>query len=212
MTMIFFFHIQSSSFQGFADQPLVQRQNFFFLKPLLTSLLQFCVSLQMLYLYFFFPVSACVLTQSCILPVTHAAKHTTTHPSILSHMRHAQPDSWPRPPGGEDGALIGGRLVGGDEPGSSALSPDIHTQWVHSHTCLIAWPIGGGAHWGWRPLESEDRRIVMVRGSSQFIIKVIFISAFCCIVIFQDLLISYFCGCPWFSPGRHPSFFCCRLK
>lgn len=116
----------------------------------------------------FFPVSACVLTQSCILPVTHAAKHTTTHPSTLLHMRHAQPDSWPRPPGGEDGALLG-RLVGGDEPGSSALSPDIHTQWVHSHSCLIAWPIGGGAHW-WRPLESEDRRIVMVRGSSQFLI------------------------------------------
>lgn len=38
---------------------------------------------------FFFPVSACVLTQTCILPVTHAANHTTTHPSILSHMRHA---------------------------------------------------------------------------------------------------------------------------
>jgi len=82
---------------------------------------------------FFSPVSACVLTQSCILPVTHAAKHTTTQPSTLLHMRHAQPDSWHRPPGGEDGARSG-RFVGGDEPGSSALSPDSHTQWVHSHT------------------------------------------------------------------------------
>ena len=145
-------------------------------------------------------------------PVSHTPSHArsqahTTHPSILSHMRHAQPDSWPRPPGGEDGALLGAFFfVGGDEPGSSALSPDIHTQWVHSHTCLIAWPIGGGAHRGWRPLKSEDRRIVMVHGSSQFVIKVIFVSVFCCVVIFQDLLISYF----WMSlvlPGQTSSFF-----
>ena len=50
-----------------------------FLKPLLTSLLRFSifVSLQMLLdLLFFSSVSACVLTQSRILPVTHAAKHT----------------------------------------------------------------------------------------------------------------------------------------
>lgn len=48
-----------------------------FLKPLLTSLLRFSifVSLQMLYLNRF-PVSACVLTQTRTLPVTHAAKHT----------------------------------------------------------------------------------------------------------------------------------------
>lgn len=141
MTMIFFFFISkvlpfrdlqiSLSFKGRISFP-----------ETFANLCCNFVSLQMLY---FFPVSACVLTQSCILPVTHAANHTTTHPSILSHMRHAQPDSWPRPPGGEDGALLG-RLVGGDEPGSSALSPAIHTQWVHSHTCLIAWPIGGGAH------------------------------------------------------------------
>lgn len=101
-------------------------------------------------LYVFFSSSACVLIQSCTLP-SHARRQAhSTHPSILSHMRHAQLDSWPRPSGercgGGEGDAPSGPLVGGDEPGSSALSPDIHTQWVHSHTCLIAWPIGGGAH------------------------------------------------------------------
>lgn len=152
-----------------------------FLKPLLTSLLRFSI----LFLFrccicIFFSVSACVLTQSCILPVTHAAKHTQV---IRPFSRTC--DTRRRTPGpahqGERMVPCWGRFVGGDEPGSSALSPDIHTQWVHSHTCLIAWPIGGGAHQWWRPLESEDRRIVMVRGSSQFVIKVIFTSAFCCV-------------------------------
>lgn len=143
MTMTFFSY-PKFFLSGICRSASLSKAEFLFLKPLLTSLLQFCFSSDVVFV-FFFPVSACVLTQTCILPVTHAANHTTTHPSILSHMRHAQPDSWPRPPGGEDGALSG-RLVGGDEPGSSALSPAIHTQWVHSHTCLIAWPIGGGAH------------------------------------------------------------------
>ena len=38
-----------------------------------------------------------------------------------------------------------GPLVGGDEPGSSALSPDIHTQWVHSHTSDGVADLGMGA-------------------------------------------------------------------
>lgn len=77
MTMIFFFfHIQSSSFQGFEDQPLFQRQNFIpeTFANLIVAFLN-CFSSDVVF-DFFFPVSACVLTQSCILPVTHAAKHT----------------------------------------------------------------------------------------------------------------------------------------
>jgi len=55
-------------------------------------------------LYFFFSPSACVLIQSCTLP-SHARRQAhSTHPSILSHMRHAQLDSWPRPSEGEGGA------------------------------------------------------------------------------------------------------------
>lgn len=56
-------------------------------------------------------------------PVTHTPSHARSqahnNSSVhsLAHATHAQPDSWPRPPGGEDGALSG-RLVGGDEPGS----------------------------------------------------------------------------------------------
>lgn len=140
MTMTFFFsHIQSSSFQGFEVLPLSKRQNFF---PA-NAFLDFSSSV-VVFLFCFFPL--CMRSH----PVLHTPRHArcqayTTHPYILSHMRHAQPDSWPRPPGGEGGSPLG-PLVGGDEPGSSALSPDIHTQWVHSHTCLIAWPIGGGAH------------------------------------------------------------------
>lgn len=75
--MIFFFFI--SKVLPFRDLriSLSSKGRISFLKPLLTSLLRFSiVSLQMLYWIFFFPVSACVLTQSCILPVTHAAKHT----------------------------------------------------------------------------------------------------------------------------------------
>lgn len=150
MTMIFFFISKVLPFRDLRIS-LSSKGRISFLKPLLTSLLRFSiVSLKMLYLIFF--PRLCMRSH----PVSHTPSHArsqahTTHPSILSHMRHAQPDSWPHPPGGEDGALLG-RFIGGDEPGSSALSPDIHTQWVHSHTCLIAWPIGGGAHRGWRPL------------------------------------------------------------
>lgn len=162
----------------------------------------------MLYLYFFFP---------SLHAFSPSLAQSRTQPSTQQLIRPFSRtcDTRSRTPGpahqGERMVPCRGRLVGGDEPGSSALSPDIHTQWVHSHTCLIAWPIGGGAHW-WRPLESEDRRIVMVRGSSQFIIKVIFISAFCLYCNISRSLDFRIFGCPWFSPGRHPSFFCCRLK
>lgn len=128
-----------------------------FLKPLLTSLLRFSifVSLQMLYLYFFlfvfFPSLHAFSPSLAYFPVTHAAKHTQL---IRPFSRTC--DTRSRTPGsahqGERMVPCSGRFVGGDEPGSSALSPDIHTQWVHSHTCLIAWPIGGGALRGWRPL------------------------------------------------------------
>lgn len=72
----FFFHVRSS-FQGFEDQPLFQRQNFFpeTFANIIVVLLNFA-SLQMLYMFFPPPISACVLTQSYMLPVTHAAKHT----------------------------------------------------------------------------------------------------------------------------------------
>ncbi len=107
MTMIFFFPIQSSSFQGFEDQPLFQRQNFFpetfanLIVAFQLFLFRCCICI------FFFP-RLCMRSH----PVSHTPSHArsqahTTHPSILSHMRHAQPDSWPRPPGGEDGALSG---------------------------------------------------------------------------------------------------------
>lgn len=141
MTIFFFLFFSVSKVLPFRDLRigLFQRQNFIpetFAKPH-CCVSQFLFLLQMLYLNRF-PVSACVLTQTRTLPVTHAAKHTqlirTPGPA------HQGERMVPRRGGG------GGRLVGGDEPGSSALSPVIHTQWVHSHTCLIAWPIGGGAH------------------------------------------------------------------
>lgn len=140
-----------------------------FLNPLLNLLLRF----SQLYLF----GSVWIFSRLCMR--SHPALHTPTHahtsqpPHSRSHMRHAQPDSWPCPPGGRGWRPVGrGVFVGGDEPGSSALSPDIHTQWVHTHTCLIAWPIGGGAHWGWCRLKSEDRRIAMVWGSSQSLLTV----------------------------------------
>lgn len=109
MTMIFFFHIQSSSFQGFEDQPLFQRQNFFpeTFANLIVAFLNFCFSSDVVRFVVFF-LRLCMRSH----PVSHTPSHArsqahTTHPSILSHMRHAQPDSWPRPPGGEDGALLG---------------------------------------------------------------------------------------------------------
>lgn len=121
----------------------------------------------MLSFFFFFiflflsSVSARVLTQPHTLPVTHAPKHTQLiHPLSRTCDTHLLPDSrlppaagrgWRLFPGGWRGGTGGegggGRVVGGDEPGSSALSPAIHIRWVHSHThtCLIAWPIQGGA-------------------------------------------------------------------
>lgn len=105
--MIFFFFFISKvlPFRDLRISLSLSKAEFLFLKPLLIPhCCNFCFSSDVVFV-FFFPVSACVLTQS--RTVTHAAKHTTTHPSILSYMRHAQPDSWPRPPGGEDGALSG---------------------------------------------------------------------------------------------------------
>lgn len=94
-------------------------------------------------------------------PVLHTPSHAHTqriHPISLAHAIR-QPDSWRPPTHPTRGSwmvppLGGGGVVfvGGDEPGSSALSPAVQIQWVHSHTCLIAWPIRGGARRGWRPL------------------------------------------------------------
>lgn len=83
----------------------------------------------------------------------HSQAHTT-HPPTLPHMRYASWTSRPRPPGGEGGALLGAFLL--EEMNLAPWqSPAIRFQWVHSHTCLIAWPIQGGARRGCRPLESE---------------------------------------------------------
>lgn len=131
MTMIFFFFI--SNVLPFRDLriSLSFKGRIFFpetLANLIVAFLNF-VSLQMLYssFFYFIPFRLCMRSHPVLHTPSHARSQAhTTHPSILSHMRHAQPDSWPRPPGGEDGALLG-RFVGGDEPGSSALSPDIHT-------------------------------------------------------------------------------------
>lgn len=126
---------------------LFRRQNFFSYFPSF-ALLGF-VTL-MLYVFCF---SLHAFTSSLLAHSRHA------HTPLVHSLAHAQLDSGPaHHRGGETPHR--GPLVGGDEPGSSALSPDIHTQWVHSHTRLMAWPIGGWAH-KWRPLRSEDRRIVI---------------------------------------------------
>lgn len=151
----------------------------------------------MLYLGFVPPFSACVLTQSCTLPVTHAAKHTQLiHPYSLAHAIR-QPDSWPRPPGGEDGP-VWGIFVGGDEPGSSAVSPAIHIQWVHSHTSDSVADWGRGlSRVAPSPVGGPEN---CVCGSSQFVIKVLF----CWVVLFFSLFLIF--GCPWWSPVRHRVF------
>lgn len=142
-------------------------------------------------------------------PVSHTPSHARSQ-AYITHPPHSlahairSPDSRPRPPRAEGGAFFRGRVVGGDEPGSSALSPAIHIQWVHSHTCLIAWPMQGGAHRGWRPLWSEDRRIVMVHGhlSSEFIFFCFCILLSCGCIFFHDLLLSEF-RMSLVIPGRH---------
>lgn len=148
-------------------------------------------------------------------PVLHTSQSrtqtSTQHSSVhsLAHATRAAGLLAPSFGGGGrgEGDAPSGPLVGGDEPGSSALSPDIHTQWVHSHTCLIAWPIGGGAHWGRRPLWSEDRgNCDMVRLSSQLLFSLLSVVS----VISWHFKVSWLFGCPWFSPGRHR--LCCYLK
>lgn len=149
MTMIFFPISKVLPFRDFRIS-LFQRQNFFpeTFASLIVAFLNF-VSLQMLYLYLFPSLHAF----SPSLAHSQSRTQPSTHNSSVHSLAHATRS---RTPGlahqGERMVPTSGRLVGGDEPGSSALSPDIHTQWVHSHTCLIAWPIGGGALWGWRPL------------------------------------------------------------
>lgn len=142
MTMPFFSY-PKFFLSGICRSASLSKAEFLFLKPLLTSLLQFCFSSDVVFVFFFFPS---LHAFSPRLAYSQSRTQPITQQLIRPFSRTCDtPDSWPRPPGGEDGALSG-RLVGGDEPGSSALSPAIHTQWVHSHTCLIAWPIGGGAH------------------------------------------------------------------
>lgn len=144
MSSYFFFHFQSSSFQGFVSASLEGRiSSCIFLRLRFSVLLLLCI---------FFSLHA--FTSSLLALSRHA------HTPLVHSLAHAQLDSGPaHHRGGETPHR--GPLVGGDEPGSSALSPDIHTQWVHSHTRLMAWPIGGWAHRRWRPLRSEDRRIVI---------------------------------------------------
>lgn len=150
MMIFFLFHIQSSSFQGFADRPLLSKGRISFPETF-ANLVVAILFLFRCRVGIFIPSPHAFLTQSRTLPVTHAAKHTITHPSTLLHMRHAQPDSWPRPPrrgGGAGGKRMVPHRGVSLEMNLAPQSPDIHTQWVHSHTCLIAWPIGGGAQGG----------------------------------------------------------------
>lgn len=84
----------------------------------------------------------------------HSQAHTT-HPPTLPHMRYASWTSRPRPPGGEGGALLGGGFCWRRWTWLLGRVRPFVFQWVHSHTCLIAWPIQGGARRGCRPLESE---------------------------------------------------------
>lgn len=86
---------------------LFQRQNFFpeIFANLIVAFLKF-VSLQMLYLYLFFRL--CMRSH----PASHTPSHArsqahTTHPSILSHMRHAQSDSLASPIRGRGWCPIG---------------------------------------------------------------------------------------------------------
>ena len=166
------------------------------------------VSLQMLYLYLF--PHLCMRSHPALHTPSHARSQAhTTHPSILSHMRHAQPDSWPRPPGGEDGAPSG-RLVGGDEPGSSALSPDIHTQWVHSHmsdsvadwgrgTLRVAPSLVGG------PQNCDGLWFISVHNYSYIHFCILL---YCNISRSLDFLFLDVLG----SPRADIEFFCCHLK
>lgn len=139
-------------------------------------------------------LSACVHIQSsCTLQTrTHATRPFSCTRPLDSGPAHRR--------GGEGRGETPhrGPLVGGDEPGSSALSPDIHTQWVHSHTRLMAWPIGGWAHRRWRPLRSEDRRIVI-----WFILRLFCWFSFC-VCCLNFLILKYLV-----LPGL-TSRFCCR--
>lgn len=142
--ILFFFHFP----KFFEDRPRSEGRNSFSCDLCLTVLLRFSsrcrrffVSFSLLHMRSHpdtrtFPVT----------PRSHA--HTqTTHPSILSLAHAIRSVGHLAPPiRGEAGegkrsgrglkmvAQSEGVLVRGDEPGSSALSPDIHTQWVHSHT------------------------------------------------------------------------------
>lgn len=180
MSSYFFFHFQSSSFQGFVSASLEGRiSSCIFLRLRFSVLLLLCI---------FFSLHA--FTSSLLALSRHA------HTPLVHSLAHAQLDSGPaHHRGGETPHR--GPLVGGDEPGSSALSPDIHTQWVHSHTRLMAWPIGGWAH-KWRPLRSEDRRIVI-----WFILRLFCWFSFC-VCCLNFLILKYLV-----LPGL-TSRFCCR--
>lgn len=148
MTMTFFSY-PKFFLSGIWGSASLSKAEFLSWKPLLTSLLRFSiyVSLQMLLFIFFLFSRLCMRSHPDLHTPSHARSQAhTTHPSILSHnMRHAQPDSWPRPTRGERMVPCWGRFVGGDEPGSSALSPDIHTQmgpFTHMSDSVADWGRG----------------------------------------------------------------------
>ena len=82
-----FFISKVLPFRDLEDQPLFQRQNFFpeTFDNLIVAFLNFD-SLQMLYLFLFPPVSACVLTQPCIL---QSRTQPSTHNSSVHSLAHA---------------------------------------------------------------------------------------------------------------------------
>lgn len=204
--------IQNSSFQRFEESASFKGrisfpETFANLKVAPLAVAHFRFSSDVVFVSFFFP-RLCMRSHPVLHTPSHARSQANTQlirPHSLLHMRHAQSDSWPRPPGrrGWCPRRRGERLVGGDEPGSSALSPDIHTQWVHSLTCLIAW-----ADWGRGSLKVAPRRA----GGPQNCDGSWFISVYnhsctcfcillCCNIVKNSWFLIF--GCPWFSLGRH---------
>lgn len=184
---------------------LFQRPNIFpeiFAKPIV-AFLNFCFSSDVVFESF--PISACVLTQPCTLPVTHAAKHTQLiHPfSRTCDTRSRTPGPAPRGGGvGEDGALLGASrwrrwtwLLSTESRHSYTMGPFTHMS-------------DSVADWGRGTLRVAPSLV----GGPQNCVGFWFISVhnqlfsfLHFVVIFQDLLISYF----WMSlvlPGQTSSF------
>lgn len=181
-TFIFFFR---------EDQPHSKAK----LRPRSLRLHQFCFSSGVALV--FFSLRLCMRSYSDSHTPSHAHSQAhTTHPPTLPHMRYA---SWTPGPAhqGERVAPCWGRFCWRRWTWLlSRVRPFVFNG--STHTCLIAWPIQGGAHRGCRPLESENRRIAIVSDSPPFIITFEFCVLSCrCVSRSLDLLILDVLGDPW---------------